>query len=318
MNFNYTGVTEAFNELPNKIKELGVTRMSRNGEVIEMPHPIVVTFTDPRDRILLSGSRNANPTFHLIEALWMLAGRNDTQSLTKYVKKMADYSDDGITFHAAYGHRWRRHFKGVDQIPILLHRLKNYENDRRSILAMWDAESDLHPEDSWKDLPCNMLIKFAVKGNSLDMTVFNRSNDVILGMLGANIVHMSILQEYMASRLEKKVGVYHQISDNAHIYKDLLPKLEEPAIPMLKSLELFTAPEEFDAEVEEWFDIKGEEERVETSWKNEILNIASDLAYAHKIGKLDRDTAINYLNQKVEPWRVAAKIWHNEIKERTQ
>jgi len=312
--FEYAGIVDAFNDLPNVIKSVGVESDSRNGKVYEMPHPITVKFNDPTDRILYSPSRDANPTFHLVEALWMLAGRNDTHSLTKYVKKMQDYSDDGETFHAAYGHRWREHFNGVDQLPILLHRLKSYPNDRRSILAMWDMEYDLHPENEYRDLPCNMLIKFAVKDNKLDMTVFNRSNDVILGMLGANIVHMTILQEYMASMLEVELGSYYVVSDNAHLYADLLPKLVHQASPMILSPTLFDKPKVFMDEVQEWFSIKGEEEKVETHWENNILTIASDLTYAHKIGKLDRETAMSYLDQKVEPWRVAAKLWHSKRK----
>ena len=54
----------------------------------------------------------------------------------------------------------------------------------------------------------------------LDMTVFNRSNDLIWGMLGANVVHFSFLQEYMACCLGLDVGQYHQISNNLHIYTE--------------------------------------------------------------------------------------------------
>lgn len=318
--FEYSGVVDAFNELPNKIKELGWEGDSRNGKVWSMPHPITVKFNNPRDRILYSPSRDANPTFHLVEALWMLAGRNDTASLTKYVKRMQDYSDDGETFHAAYGHRWRHHF-GLDQLQVVVDRLLTYRNDRRTILAMWDGECDLSDSNDMKDLPCNMLIKFSETDNDLyqhkkqlNMTVFNRSNDVILGMLGANIVHMTILQEYIASKIGAEVGYYYVMSDDVHLYENLLHKLKVEATPMIESPKLFTSPMLFMEEVKEWFEIKSDEERAETNWRNEILNIASDLCYAHKIGKLDRDTAISFLDQKVEPWRIAAKLWHSKRK----
>ena len=315
--FEYSGVVEAFNDLPNKIKELGWETDSRNGKVWSMPHPITVKFNNPRNRILYSPSRDANPTFHLVEALWMLAGRNDTASLTKYVKKMQDYSDDGETFHAAYGHRWREHFHR-DQLPVIIDRLRSHPNDRRSILAMWDAREDLYYNNDMKDLPCNMLIKFSMTDNDhkkqLNMTVFNRSNDVILGMLGANIVHMTVLQEYIASMLGIELGYYYVMSDDVHLYEDLLPKLEVEATPFLDSPKLFNVPELFMSEVKEWFEIKGEEEKAEISWQNEILNIASALTYAHKIGKLDRQTAMSFLDQKVEPWRIAAKLWHSKRK----
>jgi hypothetical protein len=52
----------------------------------------------------------------------------------------------------------------------------------------------------------------------LDITVTNRSNDMLWGLLGANYVHFSILQEYMAARLGVEVGYYHHFSNNLHVY----------------------------------------------------------------------------------------------------
>jgi len=53
----------------------------------------------------------------------------------------------------------------------------------------------------------------------LDMTVTNRSNDLIWGLLGANFVHFSILMEYMAARLGAEVGLYHHFTNNLHCYE---------------------------------------------------------------------------------------------------
>jgi hypothetical protein len=52
----------------------------------------------------------------------------------------------------------------------------------------------------------------------LDMTVINRSNDMLLGALGANYVHFSFLQEYVALAAGFAVGRYNQISNNLHLY----------------------------------------------------------------------------------------------------
>jgi hypothetical protein len=52
------------------------------------------------------------------------------------------------------------------------------------------------------------------------MTVINRSNDAIWGMFGANVVHMSFLQEWMAANLGVEVGNYHQVTNNLHVYVD--------------------------------------------------------------------------------------------------
>lgn len=52
------------------------------------------------------------------------------------------------------------------------------------------------------------------------MTVCCRSNDLILGAYGANIVHFSMLQEYMAGKLGKMMGSLTQLSNSLHIYPD--------------------------------------------------------------------------------------------------
>ena len=61
------------------------------------------------------------------------------------------------------------------------------------------------------------------------MTVCNRSNDVIWGAYGANVVQFSMLQEYIAAKLGLPVGVYRQVSDSFHAYigNPLWEKLRE-------------------------------------------------------------------------------------------
>ena len=110
--------------------ECGQQENTRNGLVLEFPTPFCVTYSHPTERVLFYPERDANPFFHLMESLWMLAGRNDVEWISKYNKRISQYSDDGKTFHGAYGHRWRNHFKGgpkefkdqLDQVMIRLHK----------------------------------------------------------------------------------------------------------------------------------------------------------------------------------------------------
>ena len=90
------------------------------------------------------------------------------------------------------------------------------------MLQMWDPCSDLGREG--KDFPCNLSAHFQIRPGGLDMTVFNRSNDVVWGAYGANAVHFSMLQEYVASMTGVGVGKYYQVSDNFHVYTDLMDK----------------------------------------------------------------------------------------------
>jgi thymidylate synthase len=215
---------------------LGRAQGSRNGPVIVAPEPVTTVYERPVENLVFWPDRDVNVAFLIYEALWMLAGRNDLAGLQRYVSTFDNYSDDGVTLHGAYGYRWRHHFyegsdlPNGDQLRVIIERLgKNYE-DRRSVLAMWDAASDLHPGDDWKDLPCNLIATFQRGSlNDLNMVVFNRSNDIIWGAYFANAFHFSMLQQYIARHLDCSVGTYEQVSVNYHAYvKTLQPLCDIP------------------------------------------------------------------------------------------
>jgi thymidylate synthase len=188
---------------------------SRNGTTYEALEPVTTVYRNPCERVCLIAQRDANPFFHLIESLWMLDGRKDLNPLTHFVESMKDFSDDGKSLWGAYGWRWKSYF-GRDQLPLIIDMLKKDPNDRRAVLQMWDAKEDLNRDG--KDVPCNTNIYFKIRDGRLNMAVCNRSNDMLWGAYGANVVHMSILQEYMASAIGVEMGVYRQVSDSFHVY----------------------------------------------------------------------------------------------------
>lgn len=194
-----------------------VETASRNGPVVRFNGPVITAWTNPIDRILWSPTRDCNPFLHFIEAAWMLAGRNDVKMPAYLAANMANYSDDGAVLHGAYGHRWR-HWFGTDQITALIAELKNNRGTRRIVLQMWDGRDDLAQAVNGKDIPCNTAIYFDPVGDLLNMTVTCRSNDAVWGCYGANLVHMSILHEYIATQTGFETGTYFQVSNNLHFY----------------------------------------------------------------------------------------------------
>lgn len=211
------------------LRTVGVKRSSRNGQVIASTEPVTTRYERPTERVIFWGERDANPTFHLMESLWMLAGRKDLPFLTKYVKRMSQFSDDhGKTQPGAYGFRWRSHF-GKDQVSWAVKRLADNADDRRVVIQMYDPFIDQRAADeNGKDVPCNVSLHLQVAADGkLDMTVFCRSNDMVWGAYGANAVHFSMLQEYVASSIQREVGRYWQVSDNFHAYEDAFRQVEE-------------------------------------------------------------------------------------------
>jgi thymidylate synthase len=248
MELSVMNVNEALAEGLHWLRSSGVREESRNGPVLVSPEPVLTTYKFPMERVLFSPVRDANPFFHLMEALWMLAGRNDLAWPLFFNSKFGAFSDDGNSVHGAYGFRWRDAM-GYDQLKAIGQELRKNPTSRRMVLQMWDAQcyenNDLniaiqgvpHKLDetkTWdksgvryepsKDVPCNTHVYFDVKDGVLNQTVCCRSNDIIWGAYGANAVHFSVLLEYMAALAGVGVGLYRQFSNNYHMYPALYQK----------------------------------------------------------------------------------------------
>lgn len=202
------------------LKTAGVVCQTRNGPVLMAPGPVMTKYTHPTRRVMFSARRDANPFFHLMESLWMLGGRNDVEFPARYAKQINEYSDDGLVLAGGYGARWRQRF-GIDQLLAIIKMLRNDIQTRRAVLQMWDCMTDLDAAmGGGLDVPCNTHAYFSAVRGVLDMTVCCRSNDAVWGAYGANAVHFSMLQQFVAEATGIPIGSYYQLSNNLHIYTD--------------------------------------------------------------------------------------------------
>lgn len=233
--FKVRNVNAALSEAMWYLYVQGVRETSRNGEVLVAPEPVCTTYERPQERVLFSRIRDANPYFHLMEALWMLGGRQDVAFPAQFNGRIGQYSDDGVIFHGAYGYRWRHHF-GTDQLADIVKELSERPDSRRAVLTLWDAGADLGR--SGVDVPCNTQAYFDLREGRLNAAVCNRSNDAIWGCYGANAVQFSMLQEYLASWLGVPVGLYRQMSNNLHVYRDV-PRFDQ-LVPFVDVNDLYT------------------------------------------------------------------------------
>jgi len=186
-------------------------RPSRNGPVIEYPTPVTTVYSCPGECVLFDPLRDANPFFHLFEFLWIVAGRDDVAFLHHFVKRIADYSDDGLTFSGSYGARLR------GSITSVIDKLRASEDDRRAVAPIYWPSDVAY---TGKDLPCNVAAMFKIRNGAVTLTVANRSNDLVYGAYGANVVQFGLLLSYVAAALGRPAGSYYQVSDSLHLYID--------------------------------------------------------------------------------------------------
>lgn len=322
---NARNVNGAYAQGMTMLRNHGVLRTSRVGDVLEMESPVTTVYTRPLERVLFCQKRDANPFFHVAEAMWMLAGRNDVEYVAHYAKRMMEYSDDGMTIHGAYGSRWRNymgqdaqgHFYFWDQLPQTVRALQKSPGDRRCVVAMWDPNRDFQREG--RDFPCNTHIYFKRKENGqLDMTVCNRSNDIIWGAYGANVVHMSFLHQYMAEMIGCPVGIYRQVSDSFHAYVNVFNEIIDAAVlhrDMYPRLErdgfdprpLVTNATRFDSEVR-WA-VENKFSKVTANrWLLNVFEPMMQAWEAYKNGHLAHAAAV-LENVAAVDWRIAGKRW---------
>lgn len=318
------------------MREGAVKQASRNGSTLEYPEPVCTVYERPVERVLFDGVRDANPFFHLLESLWMLAGRRDVAWLKRILPRMAEYSDDGLVFNAAYGYRWRNQFDlktpsgapSTDQLSAIVRLLRADHDSRRAVLQIWDARADL--EVVSKDLACNTQATFKVRDGQLNMLVSNRSNDMVWGCYGANAVHFSVLHEYMAARIGVATGTYRQVSDSFHAYEETWGKVADigqryEGDPYqsgdVTAYPLVASPEDFDAELLRWFEnppdamtlAEWDEISRSKTWRNPFfINVATPMyqaLFSYKERK-DRQTAGLWLDRcAASDWRRAGREW---------
>ena len=202
---------------------------SRDGRVKEILD-FKTVLLNPYRRVVGGQRRNINVFFLLAEAMWIFTGHKDVRFLTYFNKKMADFSDDGVVFHAPYGFRLR-HWgvrsedkfieenmhaaQGYDQLADAIKIFQNNPNSRQVVMMIWNPDFDLGTNS--KDIPCNDCVMMKIRNGRLYTTIQNRSNDLHWG-LPTNIFQFGFLSEVVANVLGVSLGTQTHNSQSLHVY----------------------------------------------------------------------------------------------------
>lgn len=201
----------------------GVLLPSRVSPAQEV-HPAVVEIEDTRDRLVTAFGRPVNVAFALAEVLWILQGRKDVEMLKHYNNRISDYSDDGVSFNAAYGDRLRYSFR-LDQLAQVERILREDPESRQASLVLshpfldrgYNKPSAEGSKHTTKDRACNVYGHLMIRDGRLDWLQVIRSNDALWGT-PYNWMQFMHLQEFIATRLDIPTGKYTHVVDSLHIY----------------------------------------------------------------------------------------------------
>ena len=195
-----------------KPRDLKVTEKLNDSWIIDMDDPII---TLPERKLSYS--------FMFGEAAWMLEGRNDVESVSKYVNGVKRFSDDGETFYGAYGP------KILTQWSYIIKTLNTDQDSRQAVLNIWRE----NPRSS-KDIPCTLSLQFILREASDELWLHTiatmRSNDAWLGT-PYDTFNFSAISFYIACHLNKvgikcKLGSLNIQAGSRHIYETDFKKLD--------------------------------------------------------------------------------------------
>jgi thymidylate synthase len=195
-----------------KPRGLKITEKLNDSWIVDMDDPII---TLPERKLSYS--------FMFGEAAWMLEGRNDVESVSKYVDGVKRFSDDGVTFFGAYGP------KIITQTSYILDTLLKDNDSRQAVLNIWRE----NPRSS-KDIPCTLSLQFILREASDELWLHTiatmRSNDAWLGT-PYDTFNFSAISFYMVCWLNHfglkcKVGSLNIQAGSRHIYETDFKKLD--------------------------------------------------------------------------------------------
>jgi thymidylate synthase len=115
-----------------------------------------------------------------------------------WAKKLKNEEEDFEGFCYSYGDVYN------SQLPVIIKRLKKGYSE--CILNIWD-DKYLMTRDLYPRRPCTLTIQFMNRNGELDVYVNMRVNDV-MNLLPYDVFHHTLLQRYVASETNLKLGSY--------------------------------------------------------------------------------------------------------------
>lgn len=194
MNITVNTATKAWYGTLIEVMAKGDVVSPRGMRTLEMQqHTVAVDMIRP---VVRCPTRKLSEKFLGGEALWILTGDDRVETISRYNKRIADFSDDGVTFFGAYGPKF------VNQVQYVVDKLIEDQHSRQAGMTFWRE----NPKKT-KDVPCTVAAFFNIRDNGsvpvLNANFFMRSNDVWLGM-PYDMFNFSMMANYVCGSINQR------------------------------------------------------------------------------------------------------------------
>lgn len=129
-----------------------------------------------------------------------------------------------------YGVQWRKwpteDGREIDQIANVIDSIKNNPDSRRHIVSAWNPGEIDEIVETGGLPPCHSLFQFYVRGDKLDLQLYQRSADTFLGV-PFNIASYALLLSMVAQVTDKQPGEFVHTLADTHIYSNHAEQVAE-------------------------------------------------------------------------------------------
>ena len=239
-------VDVSFQELLQGIVKFGKIIETRNSKVKRLTNYVVDFHRTPLVSLRKTAWKNA-----LREMEWFLSGSEWIEDLHPAVRHW--WEPWGPMVYNNYSRQFR-HFDGTidgkesataDQIAYVINSLKNHPYSRRAVMTTWHAYDMMQNYTPITNCHGTVIQLFGNTDGTTDMTMYQRSVDVMLGLQHNWIQYWALLM-YLCARSGRKVGKFTWIGGDCHIYdahKEVAVELSEAELPSYeKELKLLYTP----------------------------------------------------------------------------
>lgn len=220
---------EIFRELVEDVLVNGNYMDTRNGKVVRSTNKMITFDSTPLIGIRKTSWKNA-----LREWEWFMSGSSHLEDLHPSVRSWWEpFAVDGcVNYNYSAQLRMAVGYdldKYCDQIMYLIDGIKSNPTSRRLVATTWNASDMTNSDCPITNCHGTVIQFFAQPNGKLDLTMYQRSCDLMLGVPHNWIQYWAFLQ-YMAHVTGKLVGSFTWVGGDVHVYNSHI----EMAYKMLK------------------------------------------------------------------------------------
>ena len=206
MHLSCTTLADSYEKIMKEIIWNHAVVKTEDGEMTWQHGPMLIEITNPTSDDYIHKNSPYGAQFYQEYANAIVNGYKNSDFEYDYHSRLFEYySHDGVKEESAW----------TNQIDYIIKKLTEEETTRRAIAITWDPLVDT----TKKDVPCLQNLQFWILNDLLYMSVFFRSEDMLMAY-SQNVYGITSLMKYVSEQVDVKIGRVYWIVTIPHCYNE--------------------------------------------------------------------------------------------------